>query len=343
MWGGIAAFARRGLPGASSAFVRFLAFYTVILALIYTVLPYKTPWSALGFWHGAVLLAGVGAAALLGRLPGRRLNRAAGIIVLTGVAQLAVQAWQAAVRFAADPRNPWVYAQTSPDLLNLVDKVDAVAQASPEGRGLYISVIAPGSDYWPLPWYLRSYGNVGYFENVPGYSKFAPGDIRDVDAFLRKVQAKSDPISKFLLDSGLTNHMDAAPPAKGGADYLESLLVTNLNKIIAGPSLYDSNRFEGIHLRPATVELRRQNPHGQDLTRLNRRLLEDAYPAELGTNNLPVEPYPPMTIISTQLEPDVDQDKAGIMAHMYALRPEVFLELYVQSNLWNAYLQHRAK
>ncbi|MGA2543726.1 MAG: flippase activity-associated protein Agl23 [Verrucomicrobiota bacterium] len=343
VWGGIAAFARRGLPGGSAALVRFLVFYTAILALIYTVLPYKTPWSALGFWHGAVLLAGVGVAALLAWLPGPRLKITAGIVVLTGAAQLACQAWQSAVAYAADPSNPWVYAQTSPDLLNLVDKVDAVAQASPQGRGVYINVIAPGDDYWPLPWYLRTYSGVGYPENVPGYSKFALDEIQDADAFVRRVKAKSDAVSQFLLEAGLGSDMDAAHLARAGTNLLQSILVTNLNKIITGPSIYDSNRFQGVHLRPATEELRRQNPHGQDLTRLNRKLLEDAYPKELGTNNMPVEPYPPMTIISTQLEPDMDEDKAGIMTHIYELRPNVFLELYVQSNLWAAYLKNRAK
>ena len=291
--GGIAAFARRGLPGASRAFVRFLVFYTAILALIYTVLPYKTPWSALGFWHGVILLAGAGVAAM------------------AAMAHLAVQAWQSSVNmeYAADPRNPWVYAQTSPGLLDLVDEVEAVAQASPNGRGVYISVIAPGDDYWPLPWYFRAFGNVGYFDKVPGYAKFAPGEIQD----------------------------------GGDTSQFDSLLVSNLNQIITGPSIYDSNRFQGIHLRPATDELRRQNPHGQDLTRLNRRLLEDAYPKELGTNNLPIEPYPPISIISTQLGPDVDEDKAGVPTHFYELRPGVFLELYVQSNLWNAHLLKRAK
>jgi hypothetical protein len=96
-------------------------------------------------------------------------------------------------------------------------------------------------------------------------------------------------------------------------------------------------------MRFSTEELLRQNPHGQDRIRLNRRLLEDAYPAELGTNNLPVEPYPPVSIISARLEPDVDQEKAGIMPHLYELRPEVRLELYVQTNLWAAYLQSRPK
>lgn len=345
--GSVAAFARRGLPGGKCALARFLVFYTAILAAIYTVLPYKTPWSALGFWHGAILLAGVGTAALPDWLRGRRQKIAAGIVLLTGMAHLAAQAWQSSVNmdYAANPCNPWVYAQTSPDLLNLVDKVDAVARASPDGRGVLISVIAPGDDYWPLPWYLRAFGHVGYFDRVPGYAKFTPEEIPDAAAFLRKVEAKSDPVSQFLLEAGLTNHLGAAAAARGDTNAFESLLVSNLNQIITGPSLYDSNRFQDVHLRATTEELRRQNPRGQDLTRLNRRLLEDAYPAELGTNNMPVEPYPPISIISAQLEPDVDPDKAGIMTHFYELRPRpgVFLELYVQSNLWNAYLQNRAK
>ena len=284
-------------------------------------------------------------AALADRLPSTRMKIAAGLVLLTGMAQLAVQAWQSSVNpdYAASQLNPWVYAQTSPGLLDLVDEVEAVAQASPDGRGVYISVIAPGDDYWPLPWYFRAFGHVGYFDKVPGYAKFTPGEIQDAGAFLQKVRAQSDPVSRFLLESGLTNHLSVGAPAKGDTSQFESLLVSNLNQIITGPSIYDSNRFQGIHLRPATDELRRQNPRSQDLIRLNRRLLEDAYPKELGTNNPPVIPYPPISIISRQLGPDVDEDKAGVPTHFYELRPDFFLQLYVQSNLWNSYLQKRAK
>ena len=345
VWAGVTAFARRGAPGANSALVRFLVFYTGILAAIYTVLPYKTPWSALGFWHGAILLAGAGAAALPAALPGRRLKTAGVIVLVTGAAQLAFQAWQNAVRYPADPRNPWAYAQTLPNLLELVDKVDAVAQASPDGAGVRMDVIAPDYDFWPLPWYLRRYNGADFhFTNAPGYSKFVLGDIQDARGFaLKFLPVKPDPVSQFLLASGLTNHVDAAHPANGDPNHLESLLETNLNNIITGASLYDSNRFHGIRLRLETEELRRQNPRGQDLIRLNRRLLEDAYPAELRTNSLPLEPYAPITILSTKLEPEVDQDKAGLMTGIYELRPGIFLELYVQPDLWSGYLQHRAK
>ena len=99
---GIGAFGRRGLAGANTVWVRFLVFYTAILAAIYTALPYKTPWCALGFWHGAILLGGVGAAALVSGLKGRGLKIAAGIVLLTGGGQLAIQAWQAGVEYAAN-------------------------------------------------------------------------------------------------------------------------------------------------------------------------------------------------------------------------------------------------
>jgi hypothetical protein len=208
-----------------------------------------------------------------------------------------------------------------------------------------MDVIAPDYDFWPLPWYLRRYNGADFhFTNAPGFSKFVLGDIQDVRGFaLKFLPVQRDPVSQFLLASGLTNQVDAAHPAQGDPNHLESLLETNLNHLITGPSLYDSNRFHGIRLRLDTEELRRQNPRGQELIRLNRRLLEDAYPAELRTNSLPLEPYAPITILSTKLEPEVDQDKAGLMTGIYELRPGIFLELYVQPDLWSAYLQHRAK
>ena len=45
--------------------LRFLGFYTLLMATAYSVIPYKTPWCLLGFLHGMVLLAGIGAVRLL--------------------------------------------------------------------------------------------------------------------------------------------------------------------------------------------------------------------------------------------------------------------------------------
>ena len=79
----------------------------------------------------------------------------------------------------------------------------------------------------------------------------------------------------------LTNGQDAVSVFLRGRLQDPATLVKELNQIISGPSIYDKARFRGVILRPETEGLLRQNPSGQQLARLNKLLLEDAYPAEL--------------------------------------------------------------
>ena len=60
----------------------------------------------------------------------------------------------------------WPGAPTSPDFLKLVAAVEKIAAASPEKKDLLIKVIAPPDETWPLPWYLRSFGRVGYWTSA---------------------------------------------------------------------------------------------------------------------------------------------------------------------------------
>src|ERR1019366_1667264 len=69
--------------------------------------------------------------------------------------------------------------------------------------------------------------------------------------------------------------------SKTHQEELEAVMVDNLNRLIAGPSLYDPALFQDVVLRPETDELRKSSPKGAELARLNRMLLEDAYPREL--------------------------------------------------------------
>ncbi len=171
--GALAGFARKGLSDANASFVRFLTLYTFALTAAYTVISYKTPWCLLNFWHGMILLAGVGAAVLICAARFQWARAAATILLLAGAGQLAAQAWQVAVPFAADRRNPYVYGQTSPGILELVEMVKGLSEGSPAKQHLRINVIAPGGDYWPLPWYLRSFDQVGWWEKLPD-NPYAP-------------------------------------------------------------------------------------------------------------------------------------------------------------------------
>src|SRR5688572_12371513 len=150
-----------------SPLIKFLALYTLILAAMYSLISYKTPWCLLGFYHGMILLAGVGAATLM-EWARRRVMRVAITVALLGFsAQLGVQAWRGSFVYVADSRNPYVYAQTVPDILNLVIRVEGIGRVSAEGFDTVVKVIAPESDYWPLPWYLRRFKHIGWYESVP--------------------------------------------------------------------------------------------------------------------------------------------------------------------------------
>jgi hypothetical protein len=165
--GAAAGFRRRSLGDANASLVRFIALYTALLTACYSFLAYKTPWCLLSFWQGAILLAGVGASVLYRACASQAWRLATIALVSVGAAHLAWQSWRTDTAFAADPRNPYVYAQTSSDLLNLVKQVEGLAAVDPRGHKLVIKVMATEGDYWPLPWYLRRFEQAGWWDYLP--------------------------------------------------------------------------------------------------------------------------------------------------------------------------------
>jgi uncharacterized protein (TIGR03663 family) len=163
--GMVTAFTRHSSADSDGVFLRFLSIYTLILTVIYCMIPYKTPWCLLGFWHGMILLAGAGVATAISQSFKRSVQIAVWLALFAIVSQLIAQAWLAAGRFSTDRRNPYVYAQTSPDILTLAGELDAIARSDPADRHLLIKIMAPGSDYWPLPWYLRKFDQVGWWSD----------------------------------------------------------------------------------------------------------------------------------------------------------------------------------
>lgn len=147
--------------------LRFLALFTLILAILYSAIPYKTPWNVLPFLFGMALLAGVAADRFLGMASGKMEKTAlAAVMLVFGVLSPLVQSVYLDTRFATASSNPYVYGHTGKDISSMAQKVDDVAEASGEGKGLYIQVFASGDDYWPWPWYLRGFSHMGYSNHV---------------------------------------------------------------------------------------------------------------------------------------------------------------------------------
>jgi uncharacterized protein (TIGR03663 family) len=173
--GGIAALAGRdtGRDG-SPRFLRFILFFTLITTAVYSIIPYKTPWNLLAFYLGLVILGGHGAAVLLRAVRPKPVRAAIAVLLLAGFAFQALQCYRANFEKPSDPANPYVYAQTSPDLLKLVARVNKAAAEAPERQDLLIEVVAPAGETWPLPWYFRKLGRVGYWTSPAAAAEVLP-------------------------------------------------------------------------------------------------------------------------------------------------------------------------
>ncbi|MBN2449840.1 MAG: TIGR03663 family protein, partial [Lentisphaeria bacterium] len=100
--GALAAWIRpRSLQGSPVA-LRCLSLYAVVLTLVYSAIPYKTPWCLLSFWHPWLILAGAGTQVVV--LGSRRvwLRALLALLLAAGAANLARRALLASGRYAAN-------------------------------------------------------------------------------------------------------------------------------------------------------------------------------------------------------------------------------------------------
>ncbi|HVM47959.1 MAG TPA: chloride channel protein, partial [Candidatus Acidoferrum sp.] len=147
--------------------------------------------------------------------------------------------------------------------------------------GLIVGIIAI--------WFPGVWGN-GYvitnriLQGQYGSPQFTMADLADPSAFAQRLQkpAESDRLSRFLADelspgtqlmlSNFTGHADAR---------LTKALADDLNHILQTTPLYQPELFSNVKVAPGTLAMARHQPQGLDLLRVNRRLMQDAYPQEV--------------------------------------------------------------
>ncbi len=115
-------------------------------------------------------------------------------------------------------------------------------------------------------------------------TSLATTSITDPQAFAAKLAHGTDAVSVYLrrcLQDSIKASLATYSPSAENAKAVLSALVKDLNSLISGPPIYDRARFHNIVLRPETAQLLKRHPSAQQLARLNKLLLEDAYPGEL--------------------------------------------------------------
>ena len=161
-----------GLAGAmlaawrrDNAFAVFTGLWAVGIMAAYMLIPYKTPWLTLNFLPPLALSAGY----LVSTLARIRFDGWRQLVLALGGVVLVVTTFQTVrlnfLRFD-DDRQPYVYAQTSREVLALVDAVGDLVSRTP--KRVPVVVMVPHEYQFPLPWYLRDVaaGYPGTVENL---------------------------------------------------------------------------------------------------------------------------------------------------------------------------------
>ena len=127
-------------------------------------------------------------------------------------------------------------------------------------------------------------------DKVPGLGRsptFYSDDVQDPTALAGRLKRGEDELSRFLwsqLAEPTRELLTQAAAGQGDAQAVKLALAEDLNKIIQGDVIYTEARFAGVKIWSEAKGLLAKPPAGQGRARLNRVLIEDAYPAEIVAN-----------------------------------------------------------
>jgi fucose permease len=116
-------------------------------------------------------------------------------------------------------------------------------------------------------------------------TSFAGSDFKDVPSFAAKLNDKADPLSAYLASnlSGATLQTLAHHKQGLASDTAARVaIMQDLNSLILKTNIYTPDRFAGVTLGDTSKQLLAQGETGRNEARLNRLLLADAYPKEVG-------------------------------------------------------------
>ncbi len=133
--------------------------------------------------------------------------------------------------------------------------------------------------------HIMGKSNISLREPLP---RLSTASLKDPAALATRIREAKDPLSAYLLtqlspktQKALEEHAESADGRTKGARAIpESLaqgLVSDLNAVIRGNPLFDEARFEHVRLSRPTRKILRLDPAGDELAKLNRMLLDDAY------------------------------------------------------------------
>lgn len=119
-----------------------LALWAVLIFLIYSLIPYKTPWLVINLSVPLCLIAGIGAFQL-------RLGKLKWAFLFVGILYLGYMTIYLNFINFSGIENKYAYVHTDKDVLRLAEKIDNAYEYNRKG------ILIVSDEYWPLPFYLH--------------------------------------------------------------------------------------------------------------------------------------------------------------------------------------------
>ena len=134
----------------------------------------------------------------------------------------------------------------------------------------------------PLDWIFEARGARIEKRWRVSTSWFTGRDFTNLPVFVAKLRPsdKQDPLSKWLFQN-LSQPAQDLITGKGDEQHLRTILTGDLNRLLEAGPIYDTSRFAQVKISDYLQQFIAQNPQGDTRIRLNRLLLEAAYPDEI--------------------------------------------------------------
>jgi len=150
-------------------------------------------------------------------------------------------------------------------------------------------------------------------------------DIKNPSRFVAELSStNATPLSQYVWKQFSADGQKSLTNPNSTDEAKRAALVKELNGVLEGSLIYDKERFEDVKLSADTSTVV-QHPQDEYIPRLNRMLLEDAYPRELEMNPR-IPPSPPAVFQVARHGPDGDNRKNPVRSAQRS--DDIFLDVY---------------
>lgn len=149
--------------------MRFFSVLALTDFLVYSLIPYKTPWCVISILWPFFFVLGLWVESLPGAFWRRRDAFIRVVVAVVAVILLRSALVSYSLNFIryTDPAEPYVYVQTKNDIKVVEDIIRRKIRISPEFHNMKILIKL--KDSWPLPWVFSRFPNVEYGDyKTPG-------------------------------------------------------------------------------------------------------------------------------------------------------------------------------